>query len=405
MKAFALAILSLALPLGAHAERLVHHEIQTDAHGLIVPWYSAEPGRAYDHVIRRVWDFWQHMGNCPNGVPYYLQHQVWKPEHDPRGLGGDQNLDGAVVVAAALRLHGRRRGVGQHGAPRRLLARPRPVRRGRGLAPPAVSLQHRRPLGPLRRGHARRQRRAATGQGGLLRQRTGRALPTHRPAALPPAAVAIADTLARKVQPGDDAHSPWPFRVVAQTGEMPASGAASRDPRTPPLATAYTANWTGALRLLESLLRLQAGRTGDYRQAFEVASAWLKQYPLKTNQWGPFFEDVREYSNTEINADTMARYLLEHPEWDPNWRVLARGLLDGRGRPSGPTTGPGTASRPFRSRPRMRCPANSHSVALWLGELIYAEKTGDTTRRAESIRLLDWATCMGGRRRPRPLPQ
>jgi hypothetical protein len=27
---------------------------------------------------------------CPNGVPYYLQHQVWKPEHDPRGLGGDQ---------------------------------------------------------------------------------------------------------------------------------------------------------------------------------------------------------------------------------------------------------------------------------------------------------------------------
>lgn len=31
------------------------------------------------------------MRKCSSGVPYYLQHQVWKPEQDdPRGLGGDQ---------------------------------------------------------------------------------------------------------------------------------------------------------------------------------------------------------------------------------------------------------------------------------------------------------------------------
>jgi len=31
------------------------------------------------------------MRKCSNGVPHYLQHQVWKPEQDdPRGLGGDQ---------------------------------------------------------------------------------------------------------------------------------------------------------------------------------------------------------------------------------------------------------------------------------------------------------------------------
>src|ERR1035438_4238625 len=31
------------------------------------------------------------MRQCPNGVPMYMQHQVWKPnEEDPRGLGGDQ---------------------------------------------------------------------------------------------------------------------------------------------------------------------------------------------------------------------------------------------------------------------------------------------------------------------------
>jgi len=31
------------------------------------------------------------MRNCPNGIPMYMQHQVWMPkEEDPRGLGGDQ---------------------------------------------------------------------------------------------------------------------------------------------------------------------------------------------------------------------------------------------------------------------------------------------------------------------------
>jgi hypothetical protein len=31
------------------------------------------------------------MRDCPNGVKYYMQHQVWKPEaDDSRGLGGDQ---------------------------------------------------------------------------------------------------------------------------------------------------------------------------------------------------------------------------------------------------------------------------------------------------------------------------
>ena len=49
-----------------------------------------DPAKAFDHVVRLVWGFWQRMEKCPNGVPYYLQHQVWKPEHDPRGLGGDQ---------------------------------------------------------------------------------------------------------------------------------------------------------------------------------------------------------------------------------------------------------------------------------------------------------------------------
>jgi len=70
--------------------RLQYHDIRTDAAGMILPWSHDDPAKAFDHVVRLVWGFWQRMEACPNGVPYYLQHQVWKPEHDPRGLGGDQ---------------------------------------------------------------------------------------------------------------------------------------------------------------------------------------------------------------------------------------------------------------------------------------------------------------------------
>jgi len=73
------------------AERLIYHDIKTDSQGKIVPWHGSGPAEAYDHVIRLVWNFWINMRKCPNGVPYYMQHQVWKPDQeDPRGLGGDQ---------------------------------------------------------------------------------------------------------------------------------------------------------------------------------------------------------------------------------------------------------------------------------------------------------------------------
>jgi hypothetical protein len=30
------------------------------------------------------------MRHDMNGLPYYMNHQVWRPNNDPRGLGGDQ---------------------------------------------------------------------------------------------------------------------------------------------------------------------------------------------------------------------------------------------------------------------------------------------------------------------------
>ncbi len=76
-----------------------------------------------------------------------------------------------------------------------------------------------------------------------------------------------------------------------------------------------------------------------------------------------------------------------------NWRVLARGLLDWTRATFGTNYWARYGVTAIQEQTAYRVPGNSHSSRHASVELIYAEKTGDTTRRAESIRLLDWATC------------
>ena len=87
-------VVAASLCRGAAAsppEVLVYHPIQTDADGNILPWYDQDPGKSYDHVLGLVWQFWDRMRMDPNGLPYYMNHQVWNPDFDdPRGIGGDQ---------------------------------------------------------------------------------------------------------------------------------------------------------------------------------------------------------------------------------------------------------------------------------------------------------------------------
>ena len=52
---------------------------------------TSDPGKSYNHVINIVWNFWDTMRHDYNGLPYYMNHQVWNPAFDdPRGIGGDQ---------------------------------------------------------------------------------------------------------------------------------------------------------------------------------------------------------------------------------------------------------------------------------------------------------------------------
>src|ERR1044071_2581587 len=87
---FALAVF-LPVIASAQPEQLIYHTIRTDASGKIIPWSHENPGKAYSHVLNLVWNFWDTMRVDMNGIPYYMNHQVWQPGYnDPRGLGGDQ---------------------------------------------------------------------------------------------------------------------------------------------------------------------------------------------------------------------------------------------------------------------------------------------------------------------------
>jgi hypothetical protein len=380
------------LPPSRGASEIGYHEVKVDRSLKIVPWYGSNPCQAYDHIIGNVWNFWITMRKDSSGVPYYLQHQVWKPDRDdPRGLGGDQfnmalsswnllygYLGDPAVRANMLLLanHWMDHGLAAEGEMWGGLPYPYNLT----MVPGNYD-------GDMRAGAGFLQPDKAASFGAelvMLYKATGERRYLER-------AISIADRLVRYVKPGDEANSPWPFRVNARTGEIPEE---RNDHDHLVYRASYTTNWTGALRLFDDLAAMNQGHAEKYRATSGLVSSWLKAYPLKNNRWGPFFEDVstKDYSDTEINADTLAYYILEHPEWDPQWRSMARGILDW----SYATFANHEADKwgvvVINEQTQYPVPGQSHTSRHASVELRYAERTGDWSRRDASLRQLAWAT-------------
>ncbi len=367
-----------------------YHEVKTDAAGKIVPWYGSGPSQAYDHVVRLVFEFWLKIRNCPNGVPLYLQHQVWKAEtDDPRGLGGDQI---PMALSSWNLLHGY---LGDERA-RQNMVLMADYWLAHGMSGPDVQwanlpypyntdLHSGQYDGDMRAGKGFLQPDKAASFGAelvVLYKITGSRKYLD-------AAVAIANTLSARVKAGDGDSSPWPFRVHARTGEVHKQATGGKIS-----IASYTSNYTGALRLFADLIAMREGECKAYAQALNTVTAWLKAYPLKTNKWGPFFEDVptSAWSDTEINADTMADYILEHPDWDPRWRELSKSILDWSLKTFANKEYVRWGVVAINEQTAYRVPGNSHTSRHASVELLYCEKTGDLSLREEAIRRLNWAT-------------
>jgi hypothetical protein len=398
---FGLWLISLLFPLpGAFAQdspdvpvndhHIMYHDVRVDANGGIVPWFGDGPSQAYDHDIRLVWNFWIHMRKCSNGVPYYLQHQVWTPgQDDDRGLGGDQ-IDMALDSWNLLYGYLGDPAVQQNMV---LIAN---YWLDHGMSSPAAlwanlpfpyntDIHSGQYDGDMRAGKGYLQPDKAGSFGAelvMLYKVTGN--PRYLDAA-----IKIADTLVAKVSPGDADHSPWPFRVNAATGKV-----AEQQDKGKLFSASYTSNWSPTLRLFSALEELHQGHPQAYRRTAALVTAWLKAYPIATNKWGPFFEDVdtANYSDTEINADTMAAYILEHPDWDPNGVAQAHAILGWSYNRLGNHTFEKLQVVPINEQTAYLVPGNSHTSRHASVELLYCEKSGDCVAKQQAVRRLNWAT-------------
>jgi hypothetical protein len=382
----------------AGAETLIYHPIKTDAAGKIIPWHGPELGRAYDHVIRLVWSFWDRMALDRNGLPYHMNHQVWRETlDDHRGIGGDQ-IQMALSSWALLQAY--LGGNTEGDAFGRIIENMRSMADwylSHSLSPANAKWPH-LPypyntfvysgiydgdmiLGP---GYTQPDKAGSLGAELVTLYK----ITKHR--RYLDAAVLIADTLAAKTKAGDAETSPLPFKVNALTGEL---GVLRKDGKVQS-KSGYTTNWPGTLVLFEQLEKLGEGNAKAYRRAHELIVAWMKKHPMKTNKWGPFFEDIPGWSDTQINAVTWAEYMMERPQLFPAWKTEVRGILDWAWKELGNDEWKKYGVVVMNEQTAYRVPGNSHTSRQSSAELRYAELTGDTSRKENAIRGLSWATYM-----------
>lgn len=409
------------IPVWTGDQVLGYHRIRTDAQGKILPWSSDDPAIAYDHVVRLVWGFWDRMAIDRNGLPYYMNHQVWRPRlDDHRGIGGDQ-IQMALSSWALLYQY---MGNFENRAHDRIVENMKfmadwylshslssPTAAWANIPYPYNTLIYSGVYDGdmvIGKGYTQPDKAGSLGAELItLYKITGNERYLQ-------AAVDIADTLAKHTQAGDQDHSPLPFKVHAETGKLgqlaPAKGQAE------PQSSGYTSNWAGTLELWARLSELRADqqhesavmttghstqtvdisaeRVAAYKEAFAKVLAWMKAYPCKTNKWGPFFEDVWGWSDTQINAVTFAEYIMNHTEQFPDWRNDVSNILHWARTTLANTQWERYDVVAINEQTAYRQPGNSHSSRQAAAELRFAELTGNVDGKAAAIRRLNWATYM-----------
>lgn len=373
---------------------LVFHEIRRDKEGLILPWCHDEPGKAYDSIISLVWNFWDTMRTDINGLPYYMNHQVWRPgNNDPRGLGGDQL---AMALSSWHLLY-------QYTGNERVKENMKFIADyylTHSLSPkdaawPLIPFPYNNLTysglyqGDMVIGKDFTQPDKAGSFGDelvTLYKITGNAIYLD-------AAIAIANTLARHVKPGNENESPLPFKVNALTGEV-GRLKSNRGSGADEGFSSYTSNWVGTLQLWMKLRELNQGDVSLYEKAFDTVLAWMKAYPLKLNKWGPFFEDIPGWSDTQINAVTFARFMMENPELFPDWKNQVKEIFDWVYEKLGNDQWKQYGVVVVNEQTVYQTPGNSHTSRQAAAEILFAKATDNPSGVAQAVRKLNWATYM-----------
>ena len=403
MKSVLLALLILLVgSLAAAQDVLIYHPIRTDAAGHIVPWFSDDPGKAHDHTLAVVWNFWDTMRTDPNGLPYYMNHQVWRSDfNDPRGLGGDQ----LQMAMSSWRLYYAYSGNERVKQNALFLA---DHYLSHGMSPadcewPNVPFPYNTLIysgkydGDMILGPGYVQPDKA-GSLGLELVRISKLHSRDRNLHVTveryrAAAIAIARTLIAHLEPGDADRSPLPFKVNAFTGEIgklqnhSAAGAVGGE-------STYTSNWCPTMELLLELEQLDPDHAAEYRQAFDALLAWMKKYPIANQRWGPFFEDIPGWSDTQINAVTCAQFIMDRRELFPDWKRDVVRIFDWVYETLGNDKWEKYGVIVVNEQTAYQTPGQSHTSRQAAAELQYCQLSGDDSRKANALRQLAWATYM-----------
>jgi len=372
---------------------LVFHEIKTDANGNIIPWYSENPGIAYDHILNLVWNFWDTMRTDMNGLPYYMNHQVWRTDNDRRGLGGDQ-LNMALSSWRLLYMYSGNEKVKEN---MKFIA---DYYLSHSLSPsnvvwPNIPFPYNTLIysgmydGDMVIGKNYTQPDKAGWFGyelvNMYKMTGNKQYLT--------AAIDIANTLAIHTKAGDGENSPLPFKVNAFNGEVGILKNNSGD-GTMSGTSSYTTNWAGTLMLFSELKTMEQGSLTLYQNASDLIITWMLTYPLNTNKWGPFFEDVPGWSDTQINAVTFAQYMMNHQELFPEWKSQVKGIFDWIYKTLGNEQWKKYGVTVVNEQTAYRTPGNSHTSRQGSAELQYAVLSGDKSSWDNALRQLHWATYM-----------
>ena len=210
------------------------------------------------------------------------------------------------------------------------------------------------------------------------------------------AAIRCARALAKNFKPGDEKHSPWPFRCHARDGSLENGSGMSP----------YSANVVVPIMLFDELIRLRQGDVAEFQRVRDGAWTWLMKYPMVNNVWSGYFEDVgpgTEDLNQVIPLE-FARYVLLHPEKDAQWREHARQLIAWvKSTPKWPkyvvhgatvTTEQGDGKTFCCNLPNQCC--DSHTARLAAVEAFYYAKTSDVAYKEAAYRSYNWVTYFQG---------
>jgi hypothetical protein len=374
------------------SDTIQYHPVRVNkADGSILPWFSLDPGSSYDTVLMLVWDFWNKMGIDSNGLKYYMNHQVWRPEHDMRGLGGDQinmALSSWTLLYAYTgnpEIIDNMKYIADTYLERSLSDS---ISSWPYIPYPYNTVAHSgRYDGDMRNGKGITQPDKAGNFGYELVNLfkiTGNRKYLE-------AAKRIARTLMMHIIPGNNDQSPLPFRVNAMTGET--GFLYDNDMSGKKVKSAlYTSNWTCTMMLFEELSALDPVNKDEYEKSFKLILDWMKTYPLMTNKWGPFFEDIPGWSDTQTNAISFAMFILKHTELFPDWKNNVKSIFDWTYSELGNREYEKYKVTVMNEQTVYRVPGNSHSSRQASVELMYTVLSGDTTYRTNAIRTLNWAT-------------